>query len=55
MTIDMRVMNQWLEVVQIASSLEFSDEQHANIWQFNSVGKYSAQSMYAIVNNRGIK
>jgi hypothetical protein len=30
-TIDMRVMNQWLKVVQIASSLEFSDEQDAII------------------------
>jgi hypothetical protein len=25
-TVDVRVMNQWLEVVQIASCLEFSDE-----------------------------
>jgi hypothetical protein len=34
---------------------EFSEEQDAIIWQFNSVGKYYVQSLYAIVNNRGIK
>jgi hypothetical protein len=30
-TIDRRVMNQWLEVVQIAFRLEFSEEQDAII------------------------
>jgi hypothetical protein len=25
------------------------------IWQYNSSGKYSVQSLYAVVNDRGIK
>jgi hypothetical protein len=48
-------MEQWLEVLQIASCLQFNDEGDALIWQYNSTGKYSVQSLYAIVNDRGIR
>jgi hypothetical protein len=47
-------MNQWLEVVQIASSIEFLEQEDAIIWQYNSVGRYLVQSLYAIVNDRGL-
>jgi hypothetical protein len=53
--VDNRIMNQWLEVVQIAYSLDFIEEEDVIIWQFNSLGKYSIQSLYAVVNNGGIK
>jgi hypothetical protein len=55
MTLDNRVMAQWLEVVQIASSIEFLDEDDTMIWQYNSKGKYSVQSLYAIVNDIGVR
>ena len=48
-------MNLWEEVFQIASSLILSTEDDSIIWNFDSSGKYSAQSLYDIVNDRGIK
>jgi hypothetical protein len=47
-------MNQF-EVVQIASANTFSEEEDELIWQFNSSGVYSSQSLYRVINNfRGI-
>jgi hypothetical protein len=55
MAVGERVMNQWYEVVQIANSIQFSDEPDTIICQFNSMGKYSVQSLYVVMNNRGVK
>ena len=46
---------QWLEVVQLAETIRFEEEEDALIWQFNSSGIYSSQSLYKIVNFRGVK
>jgi hypothetical protein len=46
-------MNQWLEILQIASGLQFSDDEDAIVWQYNSLGKYNVQTLYVIVNDRG--
>jgi hypothetical protein len=46
-------MNQWLELLQIASNICLNDEDDAIIWQYNSSGRYSIQSLYAIINNGG--
>jgi hypothetical protein len=54
-TISSDVMAQWLEVLQIAKSLIFSDAEYAIIWQYNSSGKYVVQTLYAIVNERGVR
>jgi hypothetical protein len=45
-------MEQWYEIVQIGGSIQFSEEEDAIVWQYQSSGKYSMQSLYAIVNNR---
>jgi hypothetical protein len=47
-------MRQWWEVVQIVESLHFSNERDAIIWQYNTTGKYSVQSLYVIVNDTGV-
>jgi hypothetical protein len=52
---DRHIMTQWEEVVQIASSIQFEDNEDGMIWQFNSTGIYSVQSLYGMVNNRGVK
>jgi hypothetical protein len=44
----------WLEVVQIASDLHFSEKEYAIIWQFATSGKYSVQTLYAVINDRGL-
>lgn len=41
-------------VVELVSTLELSDEEDSLIWQFSSKGVYSSQSLYKIVNFRGI-
>jgi hypothetical protein len=40
--------------VQIVESLHFPNERDAIIWQYNSTGKYSVQSLYAILNDTGV-
>jgi hypothetical protein len=45
----------WPEIVQLASTISFSDEEDAMVWKFISNGIYSSQSLYKIVNFRRIK
>jgi hypothetical protein len=47
------LMNQWEELIQIASSIEFTREEDTIIWQYSSNGKYSVQTLYAIINDKG--
>jgi hypothetical protein len=54
-TVNSRLMNQWYELEQIASSINFTDEPDNAIWQLNSMGRYSVQSLYAVVNDRGVR
>lgn len=51
---DQRLFNLWLEIVQLASTIVFTEDEDASIWQFNSSGIYSSQSLYKIINFRGI-
>jgi hypothetical protein len=48
-TVDNRTLNLWHEVVQIASSIQYSKEEDVIIWQFASSGKYSVQTLYDVV------
>ena len=52
--VDGRLYNLWLEVVQLASTISFTDEEDSLIWQFKSHGVYSSQSLYKVINFRGI-
>jgi hypothetical protein len=54
-TVDIRLIQQWYEVMQIASNISFKDEEDAIIWNFNSKGIYSVQSLYGIINNRDVR
>jgi hypothetical protein len=44
----------WEKVVSIASSIEFPDEDDSLIWQFNYSNIYSSQSLYSVINFRGV-
>ena len=48
-------MDLWLEIVNIAESILFTDEPDSLIWTLNSKGLYSVQSLYAVVNFRGVR
>jgi hypothetical protein len=54
-TVTMRGMRLWQELLQIASDIVFTDEPNRMIWQFNSVGKYSVQTLYGVVNDKGVQ
>jgi hypothetical protein len=52
-TMNREGMELWEEVKQIASNIHKIDEEDSVIWQFNSTRKYSVQSLYAVLNDRG--
>ena len=52
--VDDRLMNLWLEVVQLASTISFSDDEDSLIWQFTRDGLCSSQSLYRVINFRRI-
>jgi hypothetical protein len=54
-TVNRRVLNLWYELQEIARSIRYSEEPDAIIWKFNSSGKYSVQSLYVVINDRGVK
>jgi len=51
---DDRLEQQWLEVCQLASTISFTSEEDSLIWQFSSKGSYSTQTLYKVINFRGI-
>jgi hypothetical protein len=44
----------WEELVNLVSTIELSGEDDTLIWQHNSLGLYSSQSLYSTINFRGI-
>lgn len=44
--VDSWLMNLWLEVVQLASTIVFTDDEDSLIWLFNSNGVCSSQPLY---------
>jgi hypothetical protein len=46
---------QWQEILVIANTICFTDSGYQLIWQLESSGVYSSQSMYALVNFGGVK
>jgi hypothetical protein len=44
-----------LEILELVATVQLSEEEDEMIWQFTSSGVYSSQSLYKIINFRGIK
>jgi hypothetical protein len=49
------MMINWLELIEIAKTISFTDENDQLIWQYETNVIYSSSSMYALVNFRGIQ
>jgi hypothetical protein len=47
-------MNLWWESVNVISDVTLSEEEDQMIWSYSSSGKYSVQTLYVVVNFRGI-
>jgi hypothetical protein len=52
--VDVRLFNLWEELVNLATTIEFSHEEDALVWQFQSSGVYSSQSLYSVINFKGL-
>jgi hypothetical protein len=52
--VDLKLFHLWEEVVSIASSINFMDEEDEPIWQFYSSGLYSSHFLYIVINFRGV-
>ncbi|KAJ1272904.1 hypothetical protein BS78_06G238600 [Paspalum vaginatum] len=53
-TFTSELYNVWMEVVQLARTIVLSEEDDTLIWQFSSSGIYSSQSLYKVINFRGV-
>lgn len=52
--VDKRLILLWHDVVSVAQSIVFTEEEHATIWEYHSSGLYNVQSLYTILNFRGV-
>jgi hypothetical protein len=52
--VDRRLFDMWEELVSLVTTIERLEEEDALIWQFQSNGVYSSQTLYSIINFRGV-
>lgn len=49
-----RLMLMWDELNYVTGSIQLSSEEDQIMWSYSSSGKYSVQSLYAVINHRGV-
>ena len=49
-----RLMLLWYKLLEVTENIAFIDDEDQIIWSYSSNGKYSVQSLYAVVNHRGV-
>lgn len=54
-TFDENMLERWYELVKIVSSVIYNFGGDALVWVYNNNGIYSSQSLYAIINFRGVQ
>jgi hypothetical protein len=52
---DDKLLLQWEELKAIVQHLRLTDEPDQMVWKLNSTGVYFSQSLYAVINFRGVK
>jgi hypothetical protein len=53
-TVSPSLYNRWLDLINLVSSIEFSDADDNPVWMLHPSGEYSVKSFYAMVNNGGV-
>jgi hypothetical protein len=48
------LMNMWYNMLSIVEDLNLQEDDDQIIWSFSSNGKFSVQSLYAVINHRGV-
>jgi hypothetical protein len=54
-TVDTRLWNHQQEIVQIASGLTLNEDEDSMIWKITSYDIFSVQSLYATINDCGVR
>jgi hypothetical protein len=54
-TVDNRSMMLWQVLLMIASKISFKEELDQMVCKFSSNGRYSVQTLYTMVNDRGVR
>jgi hypothetical protein len=49
-----KMMDQWYQMEQIASSIRLLDVEDSLVWKLDSSGVYSSHSLYAVLNYHGV-
>jgi hypothetical protein len=49
-----KLLDKWDELVAIVEDLVLSSEKDQLVWKLNSSGTYSSQSLYVVLNPRGV-
>jgi hypothetical protein len=52
---DSEMLERWFELKEIVSSVVYDQECDALVWAYESKGVYSTQSLYAVINFRGVQ
>jgi hypothetical protein len=52
--VSVRLMSLWEELTTVVESIVLNNEKDQILWTYSSTGKYSVQSLYAIINHRGV-
>jgi hypothetical protein len=53
--VDRMLLSLWEELVELVSTIMLTEENDGLIWQFHSSDVHSSQSLYAVINFRGVK
>jgi hypothetical protein len=53
-TFSERMLEIWDELMIVVENVVLWNETDALVWGYNSVGVYSSQSMYVVINYRGV-
>jgi len=54
-TVSTQMMQMWEEILGLASSIHFTEDQDSVILEFNTNGIYSVQSLYVVISFRGVQ
>jgi len=49
------MLERWYELQAVVMDVHYSEEGDALVWQYDSKGLYTTQSLYAVINFRGVK
>ena len=53
-SVSSNLMNMWWELVGLVEGTSLSEEDDQLLWSYTTSGKYLVQTLYAVINHRGM-